>query len=231
VRQGNVVLLNGTSSAGKTSIAHALQDVMDAPYLHTGIDHFLPRLPHRCFAVCDEMEPAVAANLFLLVYRGGATRTTNEREGGTTVYANGRLIEVRIGPAGLVLLAGMYQGIAALATAGVDVVVDDVIHDPRVLKAAVEALRDSLVLFVGLHLPRELAERRERERGDRGPGGAAAFFDRVHAHGIYDLELDTSLADPAECALRIKEALESDTPRTAFRTLAVSFGLADVPQT
>lgn len=84
----------------------------------------------------------------------------------------------------------------------VDVIVDDVIHDRRVLAAAVEALRDPPVLFAGLRVPREIAGR--RERGDRGPGGAAAFYGLVHAHGVYNLELDTAAADPMRCALRIK---------------------------
>ena len=143
-----------------------------------------------------------------------------EREGGAVVYAQGKLAEVRIGPGGLRLLAGMYRGIAALAAAGVDVIVDDVIYDRRVLAAAVAALRDAPVLFVGLRLPREVAEQRERERGDRGPGGAAAFSDLVHAHGVYDLELDTAAASPMECALRIKQALQDGHPRRAFRQLA-----------
>jgi chloramphenicol 3-O phosphotransferase len=76
------------------------------------------------------------------------------------------------------------------------------------------------VLFVGLRLPLAEAERRERERGDRGPGGAVAWYDLVHAHGIYDLELDTSLASPMECAQQIKRALENGHPRRAFRQLA-----------
>ena len=215
---GNIVLLNGTSSAGKSSIARALQELMERPYVHTGIDHFLQRVPGKFTAIAAEYAPAAAA-YFLLVYRGGTARTVAEREGGETVYGDGVLAEVRIGPGGLKLLAGMYRGIAALAAAGIDVVVDDVIHDRRVLKAAVDALEDARVLFVGLHLPREVAERRERERGDRGPGGAAAFYDRVHAHAVYDLELDTAAASPMECAVQIKQALHGERPRQAFRTL------------
>src|SRR3954451_22729534 len=195
--QGNIVLINGTSSAGKTSIAKALQELMETPYLHTGIDHFLPRVPHKFFEVSDGQHPATA-EYFLLVYPAGAARTVAGEgyEGGDTVYGDGILSEVRIGPGGLKLLRGMYHSIAALAGAGVDVVVDNVIHDRRELKVAVDALSDSRVLFVGLKLPRAVAEQRERDRGDRGPGGARAFYDLVHAHAIYDLELDTSLASP-----------------------------------
>jgi chloramphenicol 3-O phosphotransferase len=212
-------LLNGTSSAGKSSIASALQEVMESPYLHTGIDHFLPRVPARFKLISDGREPA-SADYFLLVYQGSMTRAEAAIEGGETAYGLGTLTEVRIGPGGVRLLAGMYRAIAGLASAGVDVIVDDVIYDPRVLAAAVRELRGARVLFVGLRLPRAVAERRERERGDRGPGGAAAFFDLVHAHGVYDLELDTARLDPVACALRIKEALQKGHPRTAFRKLA-----------
>ena len=216
---GNVVLLNGTSSAGKSSIARALQAIMERPYVHTGIDHFLSRVPAKFTAIAAEPAPATAEH-FLLVYRGGTGRTVAEREGGETVYGGGVLAEVHIGPGGLALLAGMYRGIAALAAAGIDVVVAVVIHARRGLKAAVDARADPRVLFVGLHLPRAVAERRERDRGDRGPGGAAAFYDRVHAHTVYDLELDTAAATPQECAMQIKLALQRDRPRPAFRTLA-----------
>lgn len=215
--QGNIVLLNGTSSAGKTSIAKALQDLMETPYLHTGTDHFLPRVPSKYFVVSDGLHPATA-EYFLLVYPAGTPRAVADREGGATVYSQGVLTEVRIGPGGLKLLAGMYRSIAALAEAGIDVIVDAVIYDRRELKAAVEALAGCCVLFVGLKLPRAVAEQRERERGDRGPGGAMAFYDLVHARAIYDLELDTSLMSPLECAQRIKQTLQQEPPR-AFREL------------
>jgi chloramphenicol 3-O phosphotransferase len=217
------VLLNGTSSAGKTSIAKALQAIMERPYVHTGVDHFLAGVPAKFTVVSDGIAPATA-DYFLLVYRGSTTRIVAERVEGESAYAGGTLTEVRIGPGGLKLLAGMYRGIAALSAAGIDVVVDDVIYDRRVLQAAADALSDAPVLFVGLRLPREVAERRERERGDRGPGGAAAFYDLVHQPGVYDLELDTAVLSPPECALEIKQALANGHPRRAFRELGVLLG-------
>ena len=94
---GDVVLLNGTSSAGKSSIARALQAIMERPYVHTGIDHFLSRVPAKFTAIAAEPAPATAEH-FLLVYRGGTGRMVAEREGGETVYGGGVLAEVRIGP-------------------------------------------------------------------------------------------------------------------------------------
>ncbi len=80
MEQGNVVVLNGASSAGKSSIAKALQEIMDAPYLHMGSDHFLPRVPQKFFAVSDSSNPVPAA-YFMLVYREVAARAVDPREG------------------------------------------------------------------------------------------------------------------------------------------------------
>ena len=44
---GKIIVLNGTSSSGKTSIARALQDLLDEPFLDAGIDRFLWTLPRR----------------------------------------------------------------------------------------------------------------------------------------------------------------------------------------
>ncbi|MBA3946171.1 MAG: hypothetical protein H0X37_16605 [Herpetosiphonaceae bacterium] len=78
--QRNIVLLNGTSRAGKTSIAKALQKLIETPYLHTGINDFLPRVPYnKCFEVSDGRQLATA-KYFLLVYSGGAQRTVAGRD-------------------------------------------------------------------------------------------------------------------------------------------------------
>jgi chloramphenicol 3-O phosphotransferase len=42
-RVGRLILLNGTSSSGKTSIATELLDVLDGAWFHLGIDHFRQR--------------------------------------------------------------------------------------------------------------------------------------------------------------------------------------------
>lgn len=44
---GTILILNGTSSSGKTSIVHALQDLFDSPFLEAGIDKFIFMMPGR----------------------------------------------------------------------------------------------------------------------------------------------------------------------------------------
>ena len=44
---GNIILINGTSSSGKTSIVHTLQGLLSEPYLEAGLDKFIWMLPRR----------------------------------------------------------------------------------------------------------------------------------------------------------------------------------------
>lgn len=67
VEAGTIIVLNGTASAGKTSICRALQSRMDAPYLNAGIDRFLGMLPGRY------LERPLWADVMGLFDRPGAT--------------------------------------------------------------------------------------------------------------------------------------------------------------
>jgi chloramphenicol 3-O-phosphotransferase len=53
VPPGTVVVLNGTSSAGKTGIARELQTLLDEPYFSLGIDYFFGMLQLRYWAEAD----------------------------------------------------------------------------------------------------------------------------------------------------------------------------------
>jgi chloramphenicol 3-O phosphotransferase len=198
---GNIILLNGTSSSGKTTIAQALQESLEMPYLHTGIDQFLiEHLPKRLIVYSDGINPFKA-------------------EGWLAVFRDDALVQVRIGPLGYQWIAGMYRAIAALAEVGLNVIVDDVIYDQRVLQAAVAILPRQQVYFVGIRCPLEVAEQRERARGSRAKGGARTFYDLVHVHGLYDFEVDTATSSPIECALAIKRGLQAKPVPNAFSQL------------
>ena len=114
---------------------------------------------------------------------------------------------------------GFHRSIAAMAAVGNDIVVDHVLSEPWRLLDCLTVLPPENVLFVGVHCPLDVLARREAARGDRAPGAAAHQYDLVHAHGVYDLECDTSTASPRECAQRIKEYLPHRSIPTAFTHL------------
>jgi chloramphenicol 3-O phosphotransferase len=115
--------------------------------------------------------------------------------------------------------AGFHRAAAGMAEAGNDVIVDYVLSETWRLIDCLRVLDGFEVVFVGVRCaPGELA-RRERARGDREPGQAAAQQERVHAHGIYDVECDTTTTSPTECAVRIKEFVTGPQRAAAFDRL------------
>lgn len=185
---GIIIILNGTSSSGKTSLVKALQKILDGPFLDAGIDRFLWMLPSRYHhrPMWDEV-------------LGLATHA---------------------GPIGHRLMSGMHQAIAALSRSGNHVIADHVLVEPQWLQECAELFSDLPAYLIGVRCPLDVLEQREKERKDRTLGQARAQFNIVHAHGVYDLEVDTSLADPEKCAQQVVQHLQDGAP-TAFKRLLV----------
>ena len=84
-------------------------------------------------------------------------------------------------------------------------------------------LAHSDVLFIGLSCSPEELERRELQRQDREKTFSKAALsnaqERVHTHGLYDLEIDTTAQSPVEMAEQIKEHLLTCVQPTALRKL------------
>lgn len=179
-RRGQVILLNGTSSSGKSCIAEQLLDVLETPYFHMAVD---------------------AIN---------------------SMRAKARTLE--LGPQELdrVLArtrAGFHRAVAGMAEAGNDIVADYILSEPWRLLDCLQVLAGFDVVFVGVHCPLPELERRERARGDRPPGIVARQYGLVHAHGSYDVDCDTGVSSPRDCALQIAEFLARRTAPSAFDQL------------
>jgi chloramphenicol 3-O phosphotransferase len=115
--------------------------------------------------------------------------------------------------------AGFHRAVAGMAEAGNDVIADHVLSEPWRLRDCLEVMAGYRVVFVGVRCSPAELERRERERGDRLPGVAVAQQAQVHAHGLYDVECDTTTASPYDCAVRIADFLGTGQVPTAFARL------------
>jgi chloramphenicol 3-O phosphotransferase len=197
---GQVVILNGPPRSGKSSIAVAIQDSFDDVWMNLGVDHFKHMTPAR-------FQPGVGL-------RPGGERPELE-------------------PLVVRLYRAMYEAIAAHSRLGINVVVDAVHHDaysvPRqILRTCARQLDGLPVLFVGVRCPVDVAlERRRATWGGVGyhQGGAVEdpvglWHEAVHRPGIYDLEVDTSVLRPEQCADLIAARLADGPHPRAFDRIA-----------
>ena len=195
---GRIVLLNGAPRAGKSSIVAALQ--AGSVWSNLGVDTVMAAMP-------EHLRPGLGL-------RPGGERPDLEP-----------LVQQQYGT--------LFDAIAAEARAGRDVVADVGIHDSYsrplgILDDAVRRLSGLPVLCVGMHCPIEIIMARRNAdpqgghyaAGETVPAPVQRWQDAVHAGKIYDLELDTSVLTPGECAVRIERALADPPAPSAFEKLA-----------
>lgn len=173
-RVTQVIVLNGGSSSGKTSLSRRLQEVLPSPWLALGVDDLIDAMP-----------------LSLQSPEGDGIEFGSDGS-------------VNVGPAFRTLEAAWMAGVAAMARAGAPVIVDEVFLSGAAGRARwAAALTGLSVLWVGVRCDPLVAAAREAARGDRVSGMAASQAEIVHVGMTYDVEVDTSSTDALTCARAI----------------------------
>ncbi len=174
-----VVVLNGGSSAGKSSLARCLQNLLGPTWLSLGVDDLIRALPGGDLPVGQQ--PAIDF---------GA-------DGGVETGPDYRRAE-----------HAWYQGLAAMARCGTGLIIDEVfLGGAASQRRLAEALSGLDVLWVGVRCDPDVAEARERGREDRIVGMARAQASAAHEGVHYDLVLDTTHTGASDCAAVIEKHL------------------------
>jgi len=189
MRLPDVILLNGATSSGKTSIARALQTALPQPYLHVGIDTIFPMLPP---SLCETPQ---------------GYRFEHEPDGAMPIVLGEGFLDVA---------RAWRRMIRAGVNAGQRFVIDDVWLTPADRPDWEAALAGVDTFFVGVRCDLAELQRREIARGDRGIGQALSQQKTVHSHGPYDLVVDTTHGSSEACTAQILSALDGPTGPPVF---------------
>ncbi len=196
---GQIVILNGTPRAGKTSIAHAIQSMAPGLWLNLGLEmfksatpqHYQPGIGLRPGGERPDLEPWVEI-LYLAMY--------------DSIAAHSR------------------RGINVVT----DTTHHDHYSQPRhILIKCAQLVRELPVLVVGVHCPLDVVMQRRIATWGQGynddgsvPEPVLRWQQDAHVPGIYDLEIDTSTTTPEEAAGLIRTRLMEDQPALAVNQLA-----------
>jgi chloramphenicol 3-O phosphotransferase len=168
-----VIVLNGTSSSGKTSIARCLQSILATNWLLIGIDDLTRAVPDK--GMDDGTLLHVSETGQVEVGPGWRSLETSWYMGIATIAASGTGVIVD------------------------EVFLDGGAGQER-LRAALNGLE---VLWVGVTCERDEARAREALRSDRVAGQADSQASVVHEGVEYDLIVDTSQTTSESCAARV----------------------------
>lgn len=181
-----IIFLNGCTSAGKTSIARALQGLPGSARLCFGIDDGFALLPPD--------------------HHDGYWFDRDERG----------LVRLNYGTLGFQALAAYRRAAVAIAATGIELVVDEVLLEPEFADDWIALAEGHDVFTVGVHCDLAELERREILRGDRRIGQARGQIDLVHRWLAYAFEIDTTRLTPVAAAEIIAAAYAQRTARGAL---------------
>jgi chloramphenicol 3-O phosphotransferase len=194
-----IILLNGASSAGKSSIAQELQIMFDELFLSMGCDKFMSMVP---------------ANIQM--------HTINDMWTWNKSYnAHGELMKLNVGQRGKTYILAMYECIELMAHRGFNIIVDDVCLDIDLLKHIATTLSSCDVYFIGVYCQLPVLEERERLRGNRVIHSARGQYEIVNHCYEYDTMVDTTETSAHDCALHIKTFIDKNPKPKAFKRLAM----------
>jgi chloramphenicol 3-O phosphotransferase len=176
-----VIVLNGTSSSGKSSIARRLQSLLPEPWLTIGVDDLISAVPPAMLKSEDGLTFTSDGEVIV----GPGYRKLEE------AWSQGVAAIARAGT-GVILDQVFLKGVIA----------------QRRWRVVLNGLH---VLWVGVRCDPLVAKVREVNRGDRMQGMAAKQASVVHQGMVYDMEVDTTHTSPEDSARLIVSHVTSTT--------------------
>ena len=201
---GKIIILNGGSSAGKTTLAQAVQDLMlPQTYLLQGIDMFWFSLPPKELDL-DRVDPEFYSHM-------------------SDIYDGKEEFRIVPGPLLDKLMLGRYKAVSVYLRQGFNIIADEVIWKRSWLEEAIKDLIDFDAYFINVHCSDAIGAEREKLRGDRHAGWNRCSARYASMDAIYDLSLDTGVDCPEACAAQLRLALVRGLEPTAFTIMGEKF--------
>jgi chloramphenicol 3-O phosphotransferase len=184
-----LIVINGPSSSGKSSIISCLQDIWPRPLFASGLDVFIGGWPDSHVALPGS-DTSSAADFGMRIVAGVGPAPSWIPEYGDEFHK---------------VMKFAHEAWAAMSSGGIDLVIDHVILDATLREQARSTLTNAF--WVGVTCDIDELVRRESERGDRRLGFASGTAPVVHNDMTYDLMVDTTVTSADVLARQIHDVV------------------------
>ena len=191
---GVVIILNGPSASGKSSIQKEFQTLMMPNlWIKLGIDNLFD-IPMPDITI-ENLEYWQKPNLIRWI--------TNSKD-----QENNPIMTLFTGEQGDNVAYGMNSAIAAYAQNGCNMIVDYIGYKKEWIDDLQNKLKNIKTYWVKVAIPLETLEEREKARSTSPKGHARSHYDFVYWNLPYNLEVNSGRQSASEIAQMIKEKLQ-----------------------
>ncbi len=194
---GTVIILNGPSASGKSSIQKAFQALMlPSLWIKLGVDNLF-----------DNPMPDISLENMSYWQKENDIRYVVQGSDAD----NNSVIALHVGKQGQNVVEGMNSAIAAYAKAGCNVIVDYIAYDQLWLADLQKKLDDAHIktLYVKVDIPLQVLEQREKARGTSPVGHARSHYNRVYGTVAYDMTVCPAQYSAQEIAEQIQNKVRT----------------------
>lgn len=188
----SVIFLTGPTSAGKTSLACALQDALPTTYLHIGIDRLCATMPSKINDWLGESNKPMP---------GFWWKVGNDPDGNTTAT-------IQLGPEAHKIDSLLKHFSLAALQHNFNLIIDEVCISKASLDNWKAVLKPFNTIYIGLKADTETLENRINERKDRIPGSARTQNNSDINDDQFDLVLNSEKHSTKELVKEVLHFLE-----------------------
>ncbi len=191
---GTVIILNGPSAAGKSSLQKEFQKLMMPNlWIKVGIDNLF-----------DQPTPDITAENMHFWQKENTimwVKKTKDKD-------DSPIFTLFIGADGDKVAYGMNSAIAGYAQAGNNVIVDYIAYKKEWIDDLQKKLKNINTIWVKITIPLNILEEHEATRKTSPVGHARSHYKYVHWNIQYKLELNSHTYDAATLAKQLKDYCE-----------------------
>lgn len=196
---GTVIVLNGPSGSGKSSIQREFQKLMMPNlWIKVGIDNLFDRV----------MPDIMPENMAYWQSKNPIRWVENSKDA-----AGNNIVTLFTGDEGEKVAFAMNSAIAAYAQNGCNVIVDYIAYKPEWFDDLRTKLKKYRTIYVAVDIPLETLEQREAARATSPKGHARSHYASVYGNITYDLRVNSDRNTAHEIAQQLRSFVEQNCTR------------------
>lgn len=195
-----LIVINGTSSTGKTTLARATQAAWPTPMIYLGLDAWITMTLAEKYWEQATCLSAIKTDAFV---RQGTHFLAPNTEANPSAWP-----QIASGPLSDAAVFAMHDTALNFLTTGISVILDCVLLKAAWREDLLQKMQTQQRCFIHMHAAEAILAEREQARGNRMANVFRSLLPIVHRDLHYDLMIDSGVQTTPEAVIAIMHWLK-----------------------